>query len=1298
MKILAIRGCNLASLAGEFEIDLSHGPLGGAGVFAIVGNTGAGKSTLLDALCVALFDRTPRLTNHSTVKVGRGADERALLGAQDVRTLLRRGTAQGWAEVDFESGDARQYRARWSVRRARGQRDGTLQDEQLTLTAIDGGERFGGTKTETLKAIHARLGLSFDQFRRSALLAQGEFAAFLRADGKDRSELLERMTGTQIYSRLSIAAHVKAVLAEQRLRDGRAAALAIAVLDEPAEQATRAELEIATAAAHTARRRHAAAVEAARWIAEATRRARELAEASGEHAAARSAVVAAEADRAELALRRRAELLRPGWDEVARLERGIAAAAAEVTSAGDAAVGAAHQLAAIAERRAQLAAMQEPVRAARIAAGIVERGGAPDRAEPALRTVAEDAAWLAARGALAPEVVAWPELEARFAQHGVLGEAIAALDRALGEHTESKGKLDRAHKVLAGEVAEATHKHEDAKRKAASYSQKRGLTLDAARRLEDSARIRLGEVDQLVAIAAAARVAIHTRDEIDRQLAELAAAAAGDARQRTTLGEAQRLASALRAEQARVVEELRRAAGYAHARAELVEGEPCPLCGAAEHPWRDRGALDEVIASAAGRLATTQGELDEIAARIAAIAARAQHHGREHARLTRDRATAVSAAASALATWRDRLGALGELLLVEDPALPAAEALAADRQALARKKLEEARVTRSHTEAATKAAQDAQAEVQLCQIAVDQLAGRLGELDKRRAELDATIGRLRGERASKLEHHATLASDLTAAMARWSAALPATGDAAPPRAGLTSGAPAPRTRGARGPRGVIASSPGAAGVPAASSVPDSRADAMNTSNSRADRGPSGMIDPTGEVPRPAGQAVGVPTPRDTASPIDPALALALVAQLQASAPPRHASEVIPGAPLAIVQIAMTAVALAWRARADRIAHADAALSAAASAIEHEARAVDRAVAEHTARRGAAEARRDELRRELADAIARLEAARGEAGFAADELRRLLSADPSRVDVLAERLAALDRVVERTRTVLIERERQVAEHAQARPVRDPAPIDPVTEGWSAGTGARTGNNGDDGAGAARGDALAPAEVRTAQLAAEAANVEALAAAVVAADRRAAELTAVLAADAAARARRAEALAGVAADEASAEVDRILGDVIGSHDGKLFRSFAQSLTLDSLLAVANTHLEELAPRYQLERVPRHDLELQVIDRDLGSEVRSVQSLSGGESFLVSLALALGLSSMSAHDVRVRTLLIDEGFGTLDPATLDSALSVLDALQATGRQVGVISHVPALVERVGAHVRVVQRGGGRSEVIVA
>jgi exonuclease SbcC len=241
MKILAIRGCNLASLAGEFEIDLAHGPLGAAGVFAIVGPTGAGKSTLLDAMCVALFDRTPRLQGRSTFAIG---DEATALGAQDVRSLLRRGASQGWAEVDFESGDARRYRARWSVRRARGASDGRFQDEQITLTSLDG-ERFGGTKTETLRAIHQRLGLSFDQFRRSALLAQGDFAAFLKAEGRERSELLERMTGTEIYSRLSVAAHQRAALAEQQLRARHGAAMAIAVLADDARAAAEAELVLA---------------------------------------------------------------------------------------------------------------------------------------------------------------------------------------------------------------------------------------------------------------------------------------------------------------------------------------------------------------------------------------------------------------------------------------------------------------------------------------------------------------------------------------------------------------------------------------------------------------------------------------------------------------------------------------------------------------------------------------------------------------------------------------------------------------------------------------------------------------------------------------------------------------------------------------------------------------------------------------------------------------------------------------------------------------------------------------------
>ena len=156
---------------------------------------------------------------------------------------------------------------------------------------------------------------------------------------------------------------------------------------------------------------------------------------------------------------------------------------------------------------------------------------------------------------------------------------------------------------------------------------------------------------------------------------------------------------------------------------------------------------------------------------------------------------------------------------------------------------------------------------------------------------------------------------------------------------------------------------------------------------------------------------------------------------------------------------------------------------------------------------------------------------------------------------------------------------------------------------------------------------------------------------------------------------------------------LDQLIGSASGDRFRKFAQSLTLDILVQHANRHLRRLSRRYRLQRIPGVEMEMQVIDADLGDEARNLYGLSGGETFLVSLALALGMSSLSSHRVQVGSLFIDEGFGTLDARTLDMAIEALDALQAQGRQVGVISHVAALVEGVRVQVRIHAHGGGRS-----
>jgi exonuclease SbcC len=164
---------------------------------------------------------------------------------------------------------------------------------------------------------------------------------------------------------------------------------------------------------------------------------------------------------------------------------------------------------------------------------------------------------------------------------------------------------------------------------------------------------------------------------------------------------------------------------------------------------------------------------------------------------------------------------------------------------------------------------------------------------------------------------------------------------------------------------------------------------------------------------------------------------------------------------------------------------------------------------------------------------------------------------------------------------------------------------------------------------------------------------------------------------------------------ARVWQQMSEAIGSASGTAFQRFAQSLTLDLLLFHANGQLRQLKPRYSLQRVPGEDLELQLVDHDLGDEVRSIHGLSGGEQFLVSLALALGLAGLSAEQCQIESLFIDEGFGSLDAESLDVALDALDAVQATGRQIGLISHVPGLAERVGAEVRVNPVSSGRSRI---
>jgi exonuclease SbcC len=216
MKILSIRGKNLASLEGEFEIDFTAEPLKSAGIFAITGTTGSGKSTLLDALCLALFDDTPR-TNRASENIQIADIKDKTISQKDSRNILRRGTSDGYAEVDFVSLAGEKFRSRWSVRRSRDKVTGALQNSDFKLTNLSANIEEQGRKTELLAKVVKLIGLTFDQFTRAVLLAQGDFATFLKATQKEKAELLEKLTGTEIYSRISAVIYEKTKTAEQEL-------------------------------------------------------------------------------------------------------------------------------------------------------------------------------------------------------------------------------------------------------------------------------------------------------------------------------------------------------------------------------------------------------------------------------------------------------------------------------------------------------------------------------------------------------------------------------------------------------------------------------------------------------------------------------------------------------------------------------------------------------------------------------------------------------------------------------------------------------------------------------------------------------------------------------------------------------------------------------------------------------------------------------------------------------------------------------------------------------------------------
>ena len=217
MKILQLRFANLNSLTGEWQIDFTDPAFAVDGIFAITGPTGAGKSTILDAICLALYGRTPRLA-----RISMNSNE-----------IMSRQTGECFAEVTFATAHGR-FRCHWSQHRSRRKPDGQLQQPKQEIARADTGEILATRLRDVDERVVRVTGMDFERFTRSVLLAQGGFAAFLQATADERAPILEQITGTDIYSRISIRTHEM-----QRDRDCRIAVSPRKKMDSKAHQRRR---------------------------------------------------------------------------------------------------------------------------------------------------------------------------------------------------------------------------------------------------------------------------------------------------------------------------------------------------------------------------------------------------------------------------------------------------------------------------------------------------------------------------------------------------------------------------------------------------------------------------------------------------------------------------------------------------------------------------------------------------------------------------------------------------------------------------------------------------------------------------------------------------------------------------------------------------------------------------------------------------------------------------------------------------------------------------------------------------
>ena len=1212
MKILAIRLKNLASLAGPFEIDFTAEPLASAGLFAITGPTGAGKSTLLDALCLALFGAVPRLNNIGRETKVPEVDSEML--TSDPRTLLRRGTGSGYTEVDFVGIDGHRYRARWETNRARDKANGKLQASKQSLHDLDSNQLLASQKRDYEQLIEAKLGLNFEQFTRAVMLAQSEFSAFLKADDKERSELLEKLTNTSIYSQLGRRAYSKSKEAEEQHKTLKAQASGIT----PLEPEVRAELDQRFDAAQQQLKARQAQLKQLElqhgWLKELQQLQDQQQSAAEQLQQAQSAWEGLASERTRLT---RLEQLAPQRHQFARqveLNQQLTPLREQIQQQRQ-------QQGAEQQRQSELEQQLGTAQAALLVAQEQQNTSAPLLREAFAEqsTLAHLGKTCGEAGVLKDKLQQASEqgqqaIQAMLEQQRLVGERLQRIAEQL-EHSPHLAPLsdawnayrDRLQQLmLAGNrLNKGQQELPGLQQRAASAAQQLAAQRDelqvlyseagaephaVAEQLQILSDLLQDNRKQQRAFEELARLWA-SQQELDKRGAELADKQQAAARQREELNRVglQSKAELTVAEQTLTVtqqllerQRLARSASVEELREQLQDDQPCPVCGSHEHPYHQPEALLQSL----GR----HDESEEANAR-----------------------KAVDELKEKLAELRSQVGGL---IAQQKEFLQQQEQLASQQQALAPS-------VEAHPLSAALLDQDAGKRDAWLNQQLSQLNQSIQQDEQRQGallKLQNDAGRLQQQLQAAIEasheatHHLTqqqqqLGADrqrLEEELSAFATLLPADTLEA------------------------LRNDPAATFMQIDQQVMQ-RLEQLDQQKE--------------EVQEQQQRQLALDKEQDRQQ--------TRVQQLQAA------------------QEQFNTLAEQQQAAHNKLAQLLGEHASAEQWQQHLEQAVEQArAAEVLANQQLQEVRRllVQLGAELQgkeERLLALEAEQQELGSKIADwrqqhpelddgaLEQLLSLDDQQVAALRQQLQEREKAVEQARVLVTEREQRLHSHqAQHNGQLDAEQL--------AGALGELHNQ------------LAASEQLSAELRAQQTE-----------DQRRQDANQTL---------------GEQIAQAYTEWQRWarLNALIGSASGDTFRKIAQAYNLDLLVHHANAQLRQLVRRYRLKRGGSM-LGLLVMDTEMGDELRSVHSLSGGETFLVSLALALGLASMASSTLKIESLFIDEGFGSLDPESLQLAMDALDGLQAQGRKVAVISHVQEMHERIPVQIQVRRQGNGLSTLEV-